>query len=630
MFDLVRNNKKFIQIVLAFIMLPFALWGVDSYVRTGGGDGVAKVGDSTISVNEFQQSMRDQAERLRAQFGDKVDQEMLDSPQLRQQVLQDLINQRLLALHAANAKLRVSDETLVGFITSVPSLQENGKFSRERYQSLVAAQGMSIEMFESRVRQDLVMQQSMLAAGNAAVSGRMPADRWLAAQLEERAVSEAILRVEQFVEGKPDAAAVKRYYEENRSKFEKPEQVRVAYVVLNQDKIAAETKVDEAAVKAHYQSREAQYKQAEQRQASHILFRVDAKASDADVKAAEEKATNALNQLKAGGDFAKLAKQFSQDPGSAEKGGDLGYFGRGMMVKPFEDTVFGLTANQLSGLVRSDFGFHIIKLTGIRSERVRPLEEVRAEIVADLKRQAAAKSYAEAAEGFGNTVYEQADSLKPAADKFGLQVQETSWLSARDVTTPPLNHPKLVKAIFAEDAIKNRRNTESVDVGNSMLVAARVTDHRPASVEPLESVTATIEKVLSREAALKKATVAGQEKLAKLQNGEKTDLAWGTIRNVSRLQASQLPEQARGAIFGVSTKTLPAYAGVEAPAGYVIYRIEKVKPYATEANASAGQLDQMLRQQYAQMTAQEEMAGWLAVLRQRYPVTINTAMLERK
>lgn len=632
MFDLVRNNKKFIQIVLALIVLPFALWGVDSYVRNSGGGEVAMVGGTPISAGEFQQALREQQDRLRPQLGGNVNQELLDNPEMRRNVLQSLIHQRLLALYAGKSQLGVTDEALVNFITSAPSLQENGKFSRERYESLVAAQGMSKEMFEARVRQDLLMQQAMMAVGDAAVSGRMPTDRWLAAQLEEREISEAILRAEQyFGESKPDAAAIQRYYDENMAKFEKPEQARVAYVVLSQEKMVETAKVDDAAIKAWYQSNEARYKQPEQRQASHILIRLEKGAAEAEVQAARAKAEQVLAELKAKPtDFAKLAKQYSQDPGSAEKGGDLGFFGRGMMVKPFEDAVFSLKENQISGVVGSDFGFHVIKLTGVRPERGRSLDEVRGEIVGELKRQLGMKQYAEAAEAFVNTVYEQSDSLQPAAEKYGLTVQESAWLAKGAQGMPPLSNPKLMQAVFANDAIKNRRNTEAIEVAPNTLVSARVLEHRPAVVEPFTAVAGVIEKMLVRESAVARAATAGQGYLDRLQKGEKTDLSWGAARAVSRLHAPGLAPEGRTAVFGAATAGLPAYAGAKVPGGFALYRITRVKPFDGHNEGEAAARAQALRQQYGQVMAQEELVGWLAALKQIFPVNINTAVLERK
>lgn len=630
MFDLVRNNQKVVQLVLALIVLPFALWGVDSYRNSGGANELATVGGTPIALEEFQRALTEQQDRMRAQGN--VPPELLESPELRRGVLEELINRRLLLVHASKANLGVSDEMLFNFITALPSLQVDGKFSRERYEALAAAQGMSVAQFESLLRRDLIMQQSTLAAGGASVAGRLPADRWLVAQLEEREIAEAVLRAEQFpVAEKPAAEAVQRYYEKNRARFEQPEQVRVEYLILNQDKLIESVKIDDAQVKAAYEANQARYKTAEERRASHILIRADKQGKEGELKAAEEKAAKLLAQLQANpADFAKLAKEHSQDPGSAQNGGDLGFFGRGVMVKPFEDATFALQENQLSGVVRSDFGFHIIKLTGIRPERVRSLDEVRGEIAADLKRQAGAKLYAEAAEGFANTVYEQPDSLKPAAEKYGLTVRTTEWLARGGQVETPFTNPKLMQAIFTEDALKNRRNTEAIEVAPSTLVSARVVEHRPATVEPLENVAGVIEKALQRETAVAKAVAAGQAELEKLNQGGKSALAWGAPRTVSRLHAPNLGAEARAAVFGAEAGKLPAYVGVNVSGGFVLYRIDKVKAFDPASEGEAAARARALRQQYGDLVAQEELLGWLAALREQYGVKINSALLERK
>ncbi|MCX8017727.1 MAG: SurA N-terminal domain-containing protein, partial [Rhodocyclaceae bacterium] len=609
MFDLVRNNKKLVQLFLALIMLPFALWGVDSYVRMGGANDVAKVGKASISTAEFQQALREQQERLRPQLAGN--EELLNSPELRQSVLQELVNQKLLGQFASEAKLNVSDEALASFITAVPALQENGKFSRSRYEALVAAQGLSVEMFEARVRHDLLLQQPMLAVGQASYAGKLPVEHWLAAQLETRTISEVQLRAEQFAaQAKPDRDAIQRYYDENRARFEKPERVRVEYLVLSQDKLAENLKISDEELKAFYRSNEARFTQPEQRQASHILIRVDKNAPEAEVKAAQGKAEELLNQLKKNpAEFAQLAKAHSQDPGSAAQGGDLGFFGRGMMVKPFEEAVFSLKEGELSGLVRSDFGFHLIKLTAIRPAKVKPFEAVRGETAAELARQMAAKRYAELAESFANTVYEQPDSLKPAAEKYALSLQQSDWLAKGGQALPPFTHPKLMQAIFSDEAIKNRRNTEAIDIGGNTLVAARVIEHQPAAVEPLEAVAAVIEKALIREAGQARAVAEGQALLEKLQRDEKVALSWSAPREVSRMFAPNVPPSARAAIFAAPARNLPAYVGASLPGGYALYRIDKIQPFESGKAGDAAGRERALRQQYAQIVAQHELAS---------------------
>lgn len=632
MFDLVRNNKKIVQIILAIIILPFALWGVDAYIRDGGGaNEIASVGGTPITLDEFQRALSEQQDRLRPQLGANA-AAFFDQPAFRQGVLEDLINQRLLQLYANQARIGVTNEQLAAFIASLPALQVDGKFSRERYEQLVAAQNMSIDQFEAMLRRDLVVQQLLLPIANAAMPGKLPLERWLAAQLEARQIAEHVWRSSAFESGvEVDAAAIERYYTEHRERFAEPERVRVEFLVLSQKALIEAAQVSDSEIKAFYEANAARFRQPEQRRARHILIRVDKDAPSEAVKAAEDKARELLARLKSQpADFAKLAQQHSQDPGSAAKGGDLGFFGRGMMVKPFEEAAFALKENQISDLVRSDFGFHIIQLNEIRPAQVRPLEAVRDEIVAELKRAAGAKHYAESAEGFSNLVYEQADSLKPAAEKYGLALQKSDWLAKDGALPPPFDNAKLRQAIFSSDAVEQRRNTEAIEVAPNTLVAARVIEHQPARVLPLEEVRSTIISALKREAAQAKAVAAGEAELDKLKRGEASALKWSAARTVTRMSAEGLPPESVQAIFAAPTERLPAYVGTRVAEGYALYRIDQVKPYDPAANADNTLLAQLLAQQYNETVAREELASWLAALRTQFGVKINRALLEKR
>ena len=629
MFDIVRNNKKITQVFLALITLPFAFWGVESYVRNVDSDnGVATVGGAKITQQELQAALREQQDRARAQLGGKIDMALFDSPQMRRVVLDSLITQRLLAEQARKAKMAVGNEQLAQFIASVPSLQENGKFSKERYEALVANQGMSKEMFEARLRQDLAMQQLTLPISEGGIAGQAAAGRWLATQLELREVSEAALYPEAYSKQVALAAdAVQKYYDANRKQFELPEQVRAEFVVLSRDGMAAQAAPGDEAVRAAYKANEARYKSPESRRASHILIKAGAAGTEA--KAAKNTAEDILAQVKkTPADFARLAKQHSQDPGSAEKGGDLDWFTRGAMVKAFEDSAFGMKEGQISELVRSDFGFHIIRVTGVRPERVKPLEEVKAEIAAELKREAGNKKYVEAAEAFGNTVYEQSDSLKPAAEKWKLDVKQTSWLAKGGKLAPPFDNAKLAAALFADDAMKNQRNTEAVEVASGILVSARVLEHKPASVQPLEAVKGEVEKRLVLEEAAKLAIKDGEAKLVRLQKRETVDLKWSATQGLRRSEPQGLAPDSVRAIFSTDAARLPAYVGTAHPGkGYALYRISAVKAAADVAKDPRAAA---LRQAYVRAVAEEEFAAWLASLRASHPVTINKAMLEAK
>jgi peptidyl-prolyl cis-trans isomerase D len=629
MFDIVRNNRRLVQLFLALIILPFAFFGVESYMSNGGtGADVARVGDSKITMQEFSEALRDHQDRLRASAqGREIPQEMLDTPEIRRGVIEMLVSRHLLADFARKTRIVVSDEQLSQLIATVPALQVDGKFSPERYDALVSSQGMTKDSFEARLRQDMMLQQAAGAVAGSSLVGKATSARWLGAQLEEREISMAQLKPQQYLaQVKLGTDAARKWYDANRKKFEAPQMVRAEFVVLAQAELAGQATVSEAEVKAAYEGNAARYKQAEQRRASHILILADKEAAAADVAAAKAKAEGLLAELKkAPGRFAELATRNSQDPGSAAKGGDLDWFGRGMMVKPFEDTVFALKEGQISDVVRSDFGFHVITVTGVRSEQAKPLEEVRGEIEAELRQQSAAKKYAEAAESFSNIVYEQADSLQPAADKFKLAIHQSGWIAAGIPGNGLASNPKLLAALFTDDAIKNKRNTEAVEVAPNTLVSARVIEVKPATVTPFETIKDRLEQQLMQEEAGKLAAKDGEDKLVRLRKGEAASLAWSTSRRIVRGGDRELSPETLKSIFRTDTSTLPAFAGaVAADGSYALYRIDRVFPFnGNEGDPRA----KALQEEYAKLVAGEEFAAWMTLLREEAGVEINEKLL---
>lgn len=630
MFDTVRSSKRLVQIILLLIILPFALWGVESYVRDiGTGEDVAKVGEIRITPNEFQQALREQQDRLRSNLGQDYNPALLETPEARMALLESLVNQRLLALEARDEKLAVSDVQLRDFILTVPSLQVDGQFSRQRYNEVLRNQGLSQEGFEARLRHDIALQQIVTALSEGAMVSKTSTEQLLALQGEEREVFESVVKPEQFIERvKPSEEQVKAYYESNRKAFEVPEQVRAEYVVLNQSALADQVTVPEEEIKAFYERNGDRYRQPEERRASHILITVAKDATDEQVKAAGAKIGEIARQLQQNPDsFPQLAKQHSQDEGSAANGGDLGFFARGAMVKPFEDAVFSLKEGQVSDAVRTDFGFHLIKLTAVKPEAGKTYEQVRDEIEADLKRQAAGRKFAETAEAFSNIVYEQPESLKPAAEKFALQLRQSDWISKGSGGRSELGSERLVSALFADDAIKNRRNTEAVEISPGTLVSARVLEHRPASLRPLEAVSAEIAKTLTREEASRLAKEEGAQRLARLQKGETVQMEWSGPKQVKRGSGAGLSLEALRSVFKAPRDKLPAYAGAPVPeGGFGIYRITAVKAPSTVDAAALSSLQSQL----ARFRADQEFAAYLDALKQRYPVELNKTALESK
>ena len=629
MFDAVRNNPRIVQIFLALIALPFAFWGVDSYLRSNGaGNDLASVGNSKISSLQFDQALRERQDQLRQSLGAEFKSEMMNSPAVKLGILNGLINQRLLLLEAEKLHLGTSNQALREVIGGIPAFQEDGKFSDNRYQAVLASQGTSPAQFEARIRQDLTLQQLVGTIGGSAFVSKTQAERMLHLQAEERQFGEFRFTAASFADKvKIEPETVQKYYDENKQRFETPERIKANYVVLSLDTLLDQVNVNDAEIKKWYDDHPQLYRVPEERRASHILIIFD---GDDKAKAKAQAETVYKEVQKNPSRFAELAKQYSKDPGSAQQGGDLGFFSRGMMVKPFDDAVFSLKDGEISGIVESDFGYHIIKLTGIQSERVRPLSDVRAEIESELKRQAASRRFAEAAEAFSNMVYEQSDSLQPVADKFGLKVQQTGWLPKNaDAQTLAsigrLGNEKLLTALFSDDAVKEKRNTEAVEIAANTLVSARVAEHEPAKVRPLEAVRSDIEKQLKAEAAMQQARQAGEARLAELRKGD-DKTAWSKSASVSRLEAgkSKLPWAALQAIFKADVHKLPAYVGVDVDDAYALFKITKVTQpeKIDEAQIAA------LKSEYTKVVAQEDLAAYLSGLRSRYEIDVNRSLLE--
>jgi peptidyl-prolyl cis-trans isomerase D len=626
MFDSIRSSKWFVQIFLFLIALSFALWGVESYLRDmGGDDAIAVVGESRITQNEFGQAMREQQEQLAEAMGAGYTPEMLNTPEARRGIVTQLVNQRLLTLDARARNIVVSDAMLAEVIKGIPSLMEDGKFSNERYEAFARARGFSVPGFEAQLRRDLLIQQVLSGVGESALASDIGFKSTFALLAEKRWVSEIKLSPADFRSGiRIEDDAVSAYYEANPKRFEQPEQLRATYVTLTPEAIEKQVTVSSEDIRAWYEANKARYSQPEERRASHILIAAD-KSADADVKkAARERAEKLLADIRARpAEFARLARENSDDPGSAASGGDLGYFARGAMEPAFEEAAFALPDGGLSDVVVTDFGFHIIKVTGLNPGREKPLAEVQAEIERELRDQAVQRRFAEAAEQFANIAYEQSDSLQPLVEQFKLKPMESGWIArGRPVAAPGLT-PKVAAALFADEAVKEKRNTEAIEVAPRTLVVARVTEHKPAARQPLEAVHANIRELLVAEAAAKKAAEAGEARIAELRSGKASNFPKPIA--VSRLEYAGLPAAAARAVLDAPADKLPAFTGVAHPDGsYGLYRISAVE--AVPADDS--QVSRALRTELANLQLQQELQAYLATLRKRYEVKVNAKAFE--
>lgn len=630
MLDFVRNNRRLMLLLLLVLVFPsFVFFGVESYSRfMDTSHDIAKVDGRAITTQEVDNVVRDQSERMRQMLGNQYDPRMFEGAAARQSVVNQLILQRVVSDATAKKNLTVSDAQVAAAIQNIPAIAQlktaDGKFDDKAYIQLLATQGMTPEQFDARLRFELATQQLGGAVGTTAFVPKSLLDRLIAVRDQQRDVQTLTIKPADFTSKvTADAAALKAYYDAHVSTYTTPEQAKVEYVVLSGDALAASQTVTPEELKSYYESNIARFRTDEQRRASHILIAAPKDGKDADRKAAKDKATKLLEDLRKHPEtFADVAKKQSQDPGSAEKGGDLGFMGRGALVKPFEDAMYALKDGQISDVVETDYGYHIIKLTGIKPAETQPLEAVRPELEAELKKQLASKKYTELADAFGNTVYEQADSLKPAAEKFKLTIQ-----TADNVTrTPnlalgaqnPLNNEKVLKALFSDDALKNKRNTEAVQVGPTTLVAARIVDYRPATARKFEDVEAQVRQAYVAQQAAELARKDGEAKLEALKKADSA-AGFGQTVTVSRTKADGLSPKAVEAIMRADATKLPAVVGVDLGAdGYAIYRIAKV---SSPTQANPGQRDAEA-QQLAQLAGQAELAAYYETLKARAKVKI--------
>jgi peptidyl-prolyl cis-trans isomerase D len=627
MLEFIRSHQRLAQVILLLFIVPsFAFVGLESYSRfRDSADTVAKVAGHSITQQEWDEAQREQMDRLRQMFGPQFNQKMLETPEFKQGVLENMIAQRVLAAEAASNYMTVSDQTLQQTILNISGLRSaDGKFDSERYKSVLAAQGMTPAMYEARLRRDLVMQQISGATRYSSFVPQQVAARISDIGAQEREVQElAFKAADHLSKVKVTDDALREYYTQHSPQFTIPEQIQADYVILDAETVASKIAVTDADIKSYYDQNAGRYSTPEQRRASHILIAANKDATEADKAAAKAKAEDILGQLRKNpGSFAKLAKEYSQDPGSATKGGDLNFFAKGMMVKPFEEAAFKLKQGEISDLVQSDFGYHIIMVTGIKPAIVKPLQTVRNDIANDIRKQLLSKKYAEMAEIFSNTVYEQADSLKPVAEKLNLKIQKVSGLTRQPNpalgANSPVNNPKFLQAIFSDDATRNKRNSEAIEIAPQVMIAGHVTEYHPATVRPFEEVKSVIQERVKLEEAAKLAKTAGEEKLAKLQaNGDTS--GFSAPRMVSRTKGQGLDNAALASVMKADTGKLPAYVGATYPLqGYAIYRINKV---VTPKNIAKERL-QAEQQQMAQIVSQQEMSAYISALRQKYKVEI--------
>lgn len=627
MFDSIRNNSKILMGLLVLLIIPsFVLFGVDGYSNMGDrGAVVAKVADMEITQQEWDAVHQQEVDRIRAS-APNLDAKLLGSDEARYASLERMVNDRLIAVAAEKQLLVTSDQRLANYLQQDPSIASlrgpDGKLDMDRYRQLAASQGMTPEMLEARVRRDLSNQQVLASLQASAVASQRQTDNALQAFLQRREIQIQRFEPAAFV-GKVQVsdADLDKFYQTHSERFRSPESADVEYLVLDAAALAKNIQLPEQDVKTYYEQNLQRLSGQEQRRASHILINAAKDAPAADREKARAKAEALLADLRKDPKaFAELARKNSDDPGSAANGGDLDFFAKGAMVKSFEDAVFALKKGETSAVVESEFGFHIIQLTDIKAPVAPSLEAMRPQLEADLREQQAKRQFAELAETFSNSVYEQADTFKPVADKLKLSIQQAQGLSRSP--TPAIQgvmaNPKILEALFAEESISKRRNTAAIELGNNTLVSARIVNYRAAAVRPFADVKDAVRTQFMLEQAQALAKAEGQTRLNEWK-AQPNQAQVGNAMVVSRDQAQGQPQALIEAALRADPAAMPALVGVDLGAqGYALVRVNKVVA-REEPNA---QQQAQSREQFARLLGNAEAVAYLAHLRSQFKVEI--------
>lgn len=621
MFDFVRKHTRVMQLILFLLIFPsFVLFGLEGYNRMQeSGPAVAKVDGKPITQADWDAEHKAQADRLRQQMP-TLDARVMDTPEARYATLERMVRDRVLTAAAARMRLSASDQRLARELQQnevIAALRgSDGKLDMERYKQLVGSQGLTPQAFEEQVRREIAERQVLEGVMSTGPVLQAQASVALGAFFERREVQVARFDAASYASKvNPTPADLEAYYKANTQLFQAPESATIEYVVFDLDAARKSVTISEADLKSYYDQNAPRL---EERRASHILIAVPKGAPAAEKDKARARAQELLQEARKSPDrFAELARKNSQDPGSAPNGGDLDFFTRNAMTKPFEDAAFALKKGDISDVVETEFGFHIIRLTDVKG---RTFEQMRPELEERLRKEQAQRKFAETADEFSNAVYESTDGLKSVADKFKLQVRTAANVTRtpQPGTTGALASERFLSALFAPESLEKKRNTAAVEIGSSQLVSGRIVQHSPARTLPLAEVQDTVRQRVVAAKAAEMARKEGEEKLASWK-ANPASANVGDMQVVSRNEPGRQPQQVVEAALRADPSALPAIAGVDlGTQGYAVVKVMRTVPRTAPEGAQARQEVQ----QYSRAWTNAEAMAYYDVLKERYKAQI--------
>ena len=539
--------------IVILISVPFALWGIQEYMGVGSEPVAAKVNGAEITQRAFDNQYQRFRQEIRAQLGSAYRPELFEDSRMRKEVLNRMIRDLLVEQAAEDMGLRVSDIEVQSVLLGMDAFQKDGRFDQATFERVASLQGLSAAGFMERIRRMLLSEQ--LAQMVSASSFVTEHEKQEAVRLmtQQREFSYLVVPAADYLVETPVAEEeIQAYYDANQAEFLLPERVKLSYILLNADSAGSTLEVNEDQLRAYYEDNQEQFGLPEQRQASHILILAPEDADEAAVAEAKQQIEALRERAEQGEDFAELAKNHSQDPGSAESGGDLGYFGRGVMDPAFEEAVFAMQPGEVSEPVRSSFGFHLIKLEAIKAGSVKPFDMARPEVEQAYRKAEGESRYFELAEKLADFSYEDPTTLEPAADALDLEIVQSDWIS-RDSAEGVFATPKVLNAAFSEDVLVERYNSELIEIDQESSLVLRVDEHEVATTQPLAEVKDRIAEILRQQNAQAQAQAEADRRQQEIANGAPLAQVAGSLEVTGPLSLGRndrsVPVELMGAVF---------------------------------------------------------------------------------
>lgn len=566
MLQTIRDHAQGVIVwtIVGLIIITFALFGLSSYLSGSSKSYVANINGVEIDENEFRREMQNYQSRLQQMMGKNYREDMFNPQMIKQEVVNGLITRELITQYLDDQNYRVGPSRVAAEIQSIDAFKDEvGQFSRARYFELIRRQGMSEAYFEQQLARDVASSFVRTGISQSDFATDSETQQFLQLKNQQRDIGYLTISKKAYLKNaRASSKQIENYYNAHKNEFKNPEKVSIEYVELDLSKLAKGYEISDETLKQHYESHRQNYvSQPEQRKVSHILIKVDDKT---DEKSALKKITSIKKQLKKGKKFSELAKTHSQDPGSAKQGGDLGFFGKGVMDKAFEKAAFSLKKGKVSEPVRSAFGYHLIKLDALKAAKVRTFDVVKEEIRKELQVQQAEQTFYDLSEKLNNLTYEQPGSLQPVQDELGLKIKK-SGLFDRSGGKGIAATPKVISAAFSDGVLNLGRNSDLIELSDTHLLVLRKLEHQQASQKSLSQVRKQITERLRQQVAAEnlnkqlqkahQALIEGESpiKLSKKIKGAKWVRTGFISRNADNKskQAKELSPHVRNKAFGM-------------------------------------------------------------------------------